>query len=329
MLKPKILLFFITSIVSLTLTISLILHNYVFIQPTHPLLIPQDNKPYITVEYQGQMGNQIFQTAAAISFAMNNNCNIILPESFLSLSDLGIKSNCQRIFQKIPFRKLSTPPEYVYEQPPPFQYEPIPFNGSTKLKGFFESEQYFIKYKDLIIDVFSPPTQIERHLRQKFKAILSHPKTVGLHIRTLYYDQLNDKDLYNYYFPPDMEYIEKAINLFDEDCLFIVCSDFIPWCKKNLSHINRNFVFIENQKRHFDFYLLSLCKNMITSNSTFGWWAAYLNKNPDKKIIARSPWALSNERDYSGIYPKEWVVIEGNPHPPAPTFDFLQKNTHQ
>lgn len=53
-----------------------------------------------------------------------------------------------------------------------------------------------------------------------------------------------------------------------------------------------------------EFFLMSACQNQIISNSTFSWWAAYLNDNPDKIIIAP---VISNAS--SNIYPDGWTVI--------------------
>lgn len=53
-----------------------------------------------------------------------------------------------------------------------------------------------------------------------------------------------------------------------------------------------------------EFFLMSSCRNQIISNSTFSWWAAYLNKNKDKTVIA--PFI---ENASSNIYPDGWRVI--------------------
>ena len=53
---------------------------------------------------------------------------------------------------------------------------------------------------------------------------------------------------------------------------------------------------------------MCLCKNQIIANSTFSWWAAWLNSNPQKNIIAPSKWV----KGYStkDLIPKEWIQLD-------------------
>lgn len=271
--------------------------------------------PLVTLELQGQMGNHLFQIAAAISYALDHKAKFCLPKNYQKLSNLGIHRNCERIFFRLPYAKQASEITECYTQEKPFNYSPIPFNGSVKLKGFFETEKYFHKHEKTIQKLFAPSKKITRYIRRKYGHLLNHPKCVGLHIRSYYPDYRGSgNSVFNVFPPPDFGYTKKAIELFDKDSLFIVCSDCIPWAKQFLSSIDRQFVFIEKEKRHTDFYLLSFCKHNITSTSSFSWWAAYLNQNPEKKVVARTPWTLLEGRINKEIIPEQWIAIEGVDH---------------
>jgi hypothetical protein len=105
-------------------------------------------------------------------------------------------------------------------------------------------------------------------------------------------------------------YYERAIASFPDDTLFLVFSNQMARCKKQLSGNKRNFYYIEGESHYHDFYLMSLCKHNIISNSSFSWWAAYLNLNPEKKVIAPFPWLNPKcGMDFKDVIPNDWTVI--------------------
>ncbi|PIS01653.1 MAG: hypothetical protein COT84_01015 [Chlamydiae bacterium CG10_big_fil_rev_8_21_14_0_10_35_9] len=281
-----------------------------------PLLtkLKEPSRPFVTVRYQGELGNRYFQTAAAIAYALDHNFKLIIPKEYLSSKSFRL------IFRLLPFDKKPLNAA-VFEEKDAYNYQPIPKIENVELRGFFISENYFKRHKKTIQKLLSPPKKLQWYLQRKYPKILSHPLKVGLHIRTYYKDfKGTGKKLYDFYPAPDLEYIRKAIEQFPEDALFIVCSDHINWCKKQLNSINRNFYFVENERSYHDFCILTLCNHMITSNSTFSWWAAYLIANPQKKVIARTPWLMNDQCNTQSVIPQDWIVIEGQHNPPIPEF---------
>ena len=103
-----------------------------------------------------------------------------------------------------------------------------------------------------------------------------------------------------------MDYYNKAIDLAGRNKHFVIFSNDIAWCKDNFVDVNATF--IENEKDYVDIYLMSLCKDNITSNSTFSWWASYLNSNPNKKIYTPKTW-FTHSHSNEDILPPEWIKI--------------------
>ena len=265
-----------------------------------------DAKPFIIGDIHHQLGNQMFEVAATVSLAIDNNAEAIFPD-FLTHQEDNIPTNHSKIFYKV---KTTIPrtfkPAFFYQETN-FAYSPIPYVPNMRISGYFQSEKYFKHNKDKIVSLFSPNKTIVKYLKNKYASIIKDPNTVAIHIRTY-----SKEDPCHNEFPLNgRDYIEKAIKRFPDDSHFIVFSDNIPWCREALQGIPRNIRFIEGEAYYHDFYLMSMCKHNIISNSTFSWWAAYLNMNPNKVVIAPknwfTPWKGFDTKD---LYPLEWIVID-------------------
>ena len=125
--------------------------------------------------------------------------------------------------------------------------------------------------------------------------------TVSLHVRRTDYVNLQ-----NYHPIAAIQYYKDALDLIEHDKV-VVFSDDINWCKKNFKF--NNMVFIEGNSNIEDLYLMSMCNNNVIANSSFSWWAAWLNKNEYKKIVAPKVWfgpAAPSDKD---IIPDTWIKI--------------------
>jgi hypothetical protein len=91
---------------------------------------------------------------------------------------------------------------------------------------------------------------------------------------------------------------------------YFVFSDDIEWCVQNLDWLGPRTEFVDHEYAgdHFVNYLqlMSLCPNFIIPNSTFGWWAAWLSRAPDKKVIAPARWFTDPSVDTSDLCPPSW-----------------------
>ena len=57
-----------------------------------------------------------------------------------------------------------------------------------------------------------------------------------------------------------------------------------------------------------DMQLMSLCKHHVIANSSFSWWGAWLNANPEKLVVAPKNW-FRNDNDDRDLIPMEWVRL--------------------
>ena len=95
-----------------------------------------------------------------------------------------------------------------------------------------------------------------------------------------------------------------------EEPHFFVFSDDIDWCRENIVLDHPVQVVDHDYKgRKFGNYmqLMVSCKNFIIPNSSFAWWAVWLNEQENKRVIAPSNWF--NEGDYNteDLVPSTWI----------------------
>ncbi len=267
-------------------------------------LAPLSAKPFVSAKLVGQLGNQMFQIATATSLALDNDAEALFPD-LISSDKFNIPLNHKKVFFRCEaHRKGAIKFNYVDTNLP---YTPIIYRPNMRIEGWFQCEKYFDHHRKEILELFAPSKKILSYLTTRYADILNHPCTVALHHRS--YFKEDPKQLYH---PTQTkEYFLKAILYYPEDALFVVCSNDIAWCKENFADISRNFVFIENEPHYHDLFLMSMCTHNIISNSSFSWWSAYLNQNPEKIVTAPKRWfAETSGADYRDIIPNSWYRIE-------------------
>lgn len=208
------------------------------------------------------------------------------------------------IFRNLTMGNIQNPVPY---NDPDFSYTEIPYQEHLYLNGYFQSEKYFEKYREEIRLLFSPPLSLNNYLLKKYEFLFNY-NLVSMHIRH------GDYALYPKHHPMlNLKYYNEAARYFEgkyKDIKFLIFSDDISWCKDNFDH--SKCVFIE-ERDYIELYLMSMCDHNIISNSSFSWWAAWLDVNghKDKEIIAPKNWFGEDYKNMSteDLIPKKWIRI--------------------
>jgi hypothetical protein len=93
-----------------------------------------------------------------------------------------------------------------------------------------------------------------------------------------------------------------------------IFTDDVKWCKNNLPLEEFNVpVMFPQESDWVELMDMIYCKNLIISNSSFGWWAAYLNTHPDKRVYAPSTWfgrvLMAEGFNIHDLVLPEWNII--------------------
>jgi hypothetical protein len=189
---------------------------------------------------------------------------------------------------------------------------------NTYLVGSWQSEKYFSDIEDVIRSDLEPRDKGVLEYAADYMARLHSraSRIVGVHVRrgerAYAADVLGKPDLFTSR-AASAEYIQAAMSRFDGSAAFVVFSDSKAdreWCRRNLK--GTNLFFSEGHTDVQDFVLMSRCDHNIIANSTFSWWAAWLNPNPGKRVIAPRAWfgprfaASVSTRD---LLPAPWEVL--------------------
>lgn len=243
------------------------------------------------------LGNQMFLAAGQISYARRFHKDICLKEPFNPAFNVNYRICTKEEIQN------------ANKNPCDFsRFLPAIYNKSdcTTLKGFLQNERFFEDQKDFIKEIF----QFKEKLPQRLDNIVAEIKnknSVAIHIRRG--DYLYAPDIYPImsmgYYQQGADYIQSKST--DPIHLYIF-SDDIRWVKKNFK-TTYPFTIIQGNSATIDMQLMSLCKHNIIANSTFSWWGAYLNKNPDKIVIAPNKWNLNDKWWGNDIILKDWIIL--------------------
>ena len=111
-----------------------------------------------------------------------------------------------------------------------------------------------------------------------------------------------------------MDYINNAVSFIEskvDNPHYFIFSDDIEWCRDNIKLDNMAIVDHSYKGDRFGYYLqlMKSCKNFIIPNSTFAWWAAWLNENENKIVIAPKKWLNNESVNTKDLIPSNWIRI--------------------
>jgi len=299
----------------------------------------------IIVRISGGLGNQMFQYALGRALSIKNDTELVLdisnfnyqkkedafrkytldvfnisgriakPEDFINLgiTNPGNQNLLAKIKRKIErfaeSKKLLASRKTIIENQFLFIPEILEIKESCFLIGVWQSEKYFEAVGEQIRRDFKLKTPLSTGAEMLRKKI-SINNSVAIHVRRG--DQVSNPHLAKKhgilnedYYISAVDYIKKRV---PSSHLYIF-SDDTEWAKKNLQ-LGENVTYISDfaLPDYEELTLMSLCKHAIIAKSSYSWWGAWLNENPQKIIITpKNRFGTAGNDD--DLIPKSWIRI--------------------
>lgn len=189
-------------------------------------------------------------------------------------------------------------------------------NNKVYIEGYFESEKYFLEYRNELVKEFSFKKKID--CLNSFKDKILNTNSVSMAIRADRYNERisDDKIKKNVQNSKRFEfqqykYILRAIDFFKKNIKnphFFIFSDNPKKIQNFFLNIKNVYVvnIYKNNKIIEDYYLMSLCKHFAVAPSTFHFWPAWLSNNKNKICLRPRNLSTSNNKDF---WPTSWIKV--------------------
>jgi hypothetical protein len=278
-----------------------------------------------------RLANQMFQYAVARVMALRTNSSVVLTTDRLNSGAFSF----HQYFKNIPFDTQYTSSNFNVV-PEKIQFELVPEVFTTELKssmvlqGWFQHYGYFKGYEEEICNMFEFNDDIQLRgntYLNEIKERYPQKQIVGFHLRRP--DVKNDPHfIYTTY---TSTHIVNLLKKFDiSNTIFLFFSSDKTDCLEKFGSI---FDLVTHEWVDFgeadSLYIMSQCDHNIIGASTYSWWAAYLNKHDDKRVIIPSPFfsPISNQRTniVDGYYVPGWEVFELYSPEELKTYEMIYK----
>lgn len=279
----------------------------------------------VIVRLVGGLGNQLFQYATARAIANRNGSELLLDiretedcsgKWRYSLRHFGVLARIAKTSELPPprssklryilWRQFGHNPRFVRERGLAVNRNLLTLGPGCYLHGYFQSEEYFSDIAHSLrqeLRIITPPNELNAALLER----ISRENAVSLHVRRG--DYLTQGS--GVFATCGKAYYDSAIAYVTELAgppTIYVFSDDPHWARE---HLDFRFPMVISDQNHGrldyeDLRLISSCRHNIVANSTFSWWGAWLNPNPDKIVVAPRVWFTSGSADNPDIVPSGW-----------------------
>jgi hypothetical protein len=262
------------------------------------------------LQLTGGLGNQLFEIAAGYAHAKRTGRTLQI-----SATALGGRPAYWRTFLHKCAHWVATMPltGLPLWKEPHFHYSPIP-PQITAFRGFFQSSRDFNDVSGEIRALFDPHPIIKSVVATKYADLLRDAATDGcvVHIRRTDYLTGANAPIHAVC---DKAWYARALAEMDRvrsgrPTHYLVFSDDLDWCRSQADlWTGRHVTFVDERNDCVTLHLMSHFRNFVISNSSFSWWATWLQPTA-KTVVAPARWfGKGGPQDWEDVYEPEWIRL--------------------
>jgi hypothetical protein len=280
----------------------------------------------IIVQLNGGLGNQMFQYSSALALAKISHQPLYLDCSKLKkdhkrkfrLREFNVDDKeCGFVIKSYFYLKSNMPSKirknYFYHEPF-FHFDPNFLKSSTDvlLTGYWQSPLYFNHLKLELLRRFTPSDALpsaSNHLPHE----MACGETVAMHIRRG--DYVHDREVSSIHGFCGANYYLNSLKFLEQKqgkLRIYIFTDDPSWAKREMSPFIDDCTIVSGSYDLNDaqeLWVMGFAKHHIISNSTFGWWGAWLRKRDDGFVIAPRVWFAGSDNRVDDLIPSEWIRL--------------------
>lgn len=280
----------------------------------------------ITINLMGGLGNQLFQIATIIAYCIQNKTDFVLPYSETLKTGVERPTYWKNLL--VALKKFTTEDnptfynDYLNQLPqyrePGFKYYPIPPHlENMKLWGYFQSYKYFHEYRHQVLSVMGLDIMRDQ-IRNDFSDLIQPGRpTISIHFRLGDY---KEKQQYHPILP--YEYYDRALQVIPRE--YLAYAKVLYFCEEDdrmhvdsiMTRLYEKYrlclpICVDHQIPDWkQMLIMSHCQINVIANSSYSWWAAYLNDDPKKTVIYPDIWfgpAIGHNTE--DMFPENWIRV--------------------
>ena len=190
------------------------------------------------------------------------------------------------------------------------------YDSNLFIEGYFESEKYFLKYKNEIRKEFSFKLY-KNYLNNPLYNDIKNSNSVCVCLRQNRFSEgkgpiTSEKSIKSQIFSREQsQYIVKCINIMENK---IPNAKFFLWSNdynKIFDYLPKEkFTVVKTNEIGLDLFLMTQSKHYIMIPSSFNWWGCWLSDHDNKIVLRPSENFFSNYHlNNTDFWPENWIKV--------------------